>query len=287
MHTLGDFELHAISDGFFRLDGGAMFGIVPKPLWEKVLPPDDRNRVRLSLTALLVKTGRVNVLVDTGIGASKRSGKFLELYGVEQPPRLEESLAAAGVGPEDIDFVVLSHLHFDHAGGATVRRGEAFVPAFPKAVYVVQEGTWEEALDPNPRTRGSYMQEDFVPLREEGRVRFVRGEEELAPGVRVRRSGGHCGHHQVVELESGGRKAIYWADLLPTTRHVRPAWVMGYDLYPAEVAALKARLLERIAAERWVNVFEHDPEIAMAYVVRKEKDFAVETIERVPERPLG
>ncbi|MFN3484524.1 MAG: MBL fold metallo-hydrolase [Planctomycetota bacterium] len=287
MHRLGDFELYAISDGFFRLDGGAMFGIVPKPLWEKVLPPDERNRVRLALTALLVKTGRANVLVDTGIGAAKRPPKFLELYAVEQPPRLEESLAAAGVCPEEIDFVVLSHLHFDHAGGATVRRGDLFVPSFPRAVYVVQEESWEEALDPNPRTRGSYMQEDFVPLRDGGRIRFVRGEEELVPGVRVRRSGGHCGHHQIVEIESRGRKAIYWADLLPTTRHLRPAWVMGYDLYPAEVAAAKARLLDRIAQERWVNIFEHDPDVAMAYVVRKDKDFAAETIERVPGVPLG
>jgi glyoxylase-like metal-dependent hydrolase (beta-lactamase superfamily II) len=281
MHRLGEFELHAVSDGFFRLDGGAMFGIVPKPLWEKVAPPDERNRITLSLTALLVRTGQRNVLVDTGVG-TKNDAKFLEMYAVERATTVSQGLAAAGLRPEDVDLVILSHLHFDHAGGATVRREGRLEAAFPKAMYVIQEGMWDEALDPNPRTKGSYFRDDFVPLREQGRVKFVRGDEEVAPGIRVRHTGGHVKHHQIVELESGGRKAVYWADLIPTSHHVKPAWVMGYDLFPHEVAAQKVTLLERSASERWVNVFEHDPKVAMAYITREEKGFRVESIESVP-----
>jgi len=281
MHKLGEFELHAVNDGFFRLDGGAMFGIVPKPVWQKAAPPDERNRIRLSLTTLLIRTGTKNVLVDTGLG-DKHDARFLDLYGVQRTSPLPRALARAGITPEEIDFVILSHLHFDHAGGATVRRGNEVVPTYPKATYIIQEGMWTEALDPNPRTKGSYMQDDFLPLEKSNRVKFVRGEEEVVPGVRVRLTGGHVKHHQIVVAESGGRKAVYWADLMPTTAHLKPAWVMGYDLYPHDVAALKERWLEEAVRERWVNVFEHDPEVAMAYVVRDEKGFRAETIEGVP-----
>ncbi len=280
MQRLGEFELHAVSDGFFRLDGGAMFGIVPRPLWEKIAPPDERNRIRLALTTLLIRTGRKNILVDSGIG-TRRDARFADMYGIEHPPTVPESLRRIGLGPEEIDLVVLSHLHFDHAGGAMTQREGRLAPTYPKATHIIQEGMWEEALQPNPRTRGSYIQDDFVPLREAGLVKFVKGDEEIAPGVRVRLSGGHVRHHQVVEAESGGRKAIFWADLLPTSAHVKPAWVMGYDLYPAEVAAIKEKLVEQAAQERWLNVFEHDPKVAMGFIVKDDKGFRVETVEAV------
>jgi glyoxylase-like metal-dependent hydrolase (beta-lactamase superfamily II) len=280
MQKLGDFELHAVSDGTFRLDGGAMFGIVPKPVWEKSAPADARNRILLALTTLLVKAGSKTILVDTGLG-DKHDAKFLDLYDVKRPRPLVEGLAALGVRPEHVDVVVLSHLHFDHAGGATRREGAELVPTFPKATYVVQEGMWEEALDPNPRTKGSYIQDDFVPLKNQGRVKFAKGDEEVAPGVRVRLTAGHVKHHQGVEIESCGRKAFYWADLLPTSHHVKPAWVMSYDLYPHEVASIKERMVARAAEERWINVFEHDPEIAMGVFVKDAKGYRVETLERV------
>lgn len=282
MQKLGDFELHALSDGFFRLDGGAMFGIVPKVVWEKALPADDRNRVRLAITTLLVRTGRANVLVDAGIG-DKNDPKFSELYGIERSSTVPRGLAELGLKPDDIDYVVLSHLHFDHAGGST-RRGPdgELQPTFPKATYVVQQGMWEEALDPNPRTKGSYKKDDFMPLRPLGRVKFVDGDVEVTRGVRVRLTGGHCRHHQAVEVESGGKKAFFWADLLPTTHHVKPAWTMGYDLYPAEVASIRERVVAQAAAEGWINVFEHDPEIAMGRFVKDEKGgYRVEAVERV------
>jgi glyoxylase-like metal-dependent hydrolase (beta-lactamase superfamily II) len=279
MQRLGDFELHAVGDGSFRLDGGAMFGIVPKPAWEKVAPPDARNRILLALNTLLIKAGPKTVLVDTGLG-DKHDPKFLELYDVRRPRPLLEGLARLGVRPEEVDVVILSHLHFDHAGGATRRAGADLVATFPKAAYVIQEGMWDEALDPNPRTKGSYIQDDFVPLRRLGRVKFVRGDEEVVPGVRARLTAGHVKHHQGVEIESGGRKAYFWADLLPTTHHVKPAWVMGYDLFPHEVASIKGRMVEQAAAERWINVFEHDPDVAMGLFVKDDKGYRVEPLER-------
>ncbi len=265
MIRLGNYELHAVSDGFFKLDGGAMFGIVPKVVWQKVTEVDDRNRVRLSLTTLLIRTGKLNILVDTGIG-TKHDARFSEMYAIEHPPTAPESLLKAGLTPSDIDAVVPSHLHFDHAGGATVRSGDSIVPTYPRATYYIQRGMWDEAQLPNPRTRGSYLDEDFLPLEKAGRVQLIEDEHEIAPGVVARRTGGHVKHHQSVFIESGGQKAIFWADLLPTTNHVKPAWTMSYDLYPHDVAELKDRLLKQAIREEWVNVFDHDPKVAMARI---------------------
>lgn len=277
MHRLGDFELHTVSDGFFRLDGGAMFGIVPKTAWAKVAPPDEQNRIQLSLSTLLIRTGTHNVLVDTGIG-TKHDDEFNRTYAVDHFTTAPESLRKLGLSVDDIDFVILSHLHFDHAGGATLRKNGSILPTFPGAKYVIQRGMWDEALDLNPRTKGSYHPEDFVPLRDAGLVMFVDGDADIVPGVRVWKSGGHVKHHQCVVAESGGRKAIYWADILPTTAHVRPAWVMGYDLFPHEVAAAKASLLDQAAREEWVNVFEHDPKTAMGVIRKEGARFSVEAI---------
>jgi len=280
MIQLGDFELRAISDGTFRLDGGAMFGIVPKPAWEKVAPADEKNRILLSLTNLLIKANGSWILVDTGIG-TKHEPKFVDMYAVKHPPTTPESLAKEGVRPEDINFVVFSHLHFDHAGGATVRHNGSLVPTYPNATYIVQEGMWHEAQEPNPRTKGSYMPDDFLPLEKAGRLKLINGEHEITKGVRCVPTGGHVKHHQVVKFESQSEKGIYWADLLPTTAHIKPAWVMGYDLYPHEVAALKQKMLADAMRERWVNVFEHDPNIAMARILDDSKGgFTVETLEK-------
>ncbi|MBI4563396.1 MAG: MBL fold metallo-hydrolase [Planctomycetes bacterium] len=283
MIKVGAFELHAASDGFFKLDGGAMFGIVPKVVWEKVTSVDDRNRIPMALTALLIRGAGKNILVDTGIGgAAKRGAKFNDMYGVTHPPALLDSLAAIGISPVDIDYVVLSHLHFDHAGGATRLQDGTCVPTFPRAAYLVQEGMWREAQEPNPRTKGSYFPDDFLPLEKAGRLRLIHGDFEIVPGVHGVLTGGHVKHHQVVMIESEGDKAIYWADMMPTSHHVKPAWVMGYDLFPADVAALKQQWLAQAVRERWVNVFEHDPNIAMGRIVDDGKGgYKVEVLEKV------
>jgi len=281
MIPLGEFELHPVYDGFFRLDGGAMFGIVPKVAWEKVAPADEKNRITLSLTNLLIRAHGNNILVDTGIG-TKHDAKFVEMYAVVHPPTTPESLAKIGVKPEDVNFVVLSHLHFDHAGGATVLRNGDLVPTYPNATYIIQEGMWREAQESNPRTKGSYIPDDFLPLQKAGRVKLIKGDYEIVPGVRCVLTGGHVKHHQVVRMESRGEKAIYWADLLPTSAHIKPAWVMGYDLYPHEVASLKQQLVAEAMRERWVNVFEHDPNVSMARISDDHKGgFALEPLEKV------
>ena len=247
VQRIGSAELHLLSDGTFALDGGAMFGIVPRPVWEKKLPPDDRHRVRLGLNPILIRAGGKNIVVDTGIG-ERRDEKFNDDYAVDHARTLPGSLQALGLAPGDIDVVVPSHLHFDHAG---------WLPAFPKATVVIQEGTWEEALDANPRTRGSYIETDFLPV--EKRLKLIRGSEEIVPGVTVESSAGHVKHHQLVRVRSNGAQAVYFGDLMPTAAHVRPAWVMGYDLYPKEVAALKQKMIAQAVDEEWLVCFDHEP----------------------------
>jgi glyoxylase-like metal-dependent hydrolase (beta-lactamase superfamily II) len=267
MQKVGDVEIHVLTDGFFRLDGGAMFGIVPRPAWEKKMPCDACHRVRLSLNPLLIRSGGKNVVVDSGIGG-RDDAKFVNNYAIERARSLPDCLRSLGLSPGDVDAVVPSHLHFDHAGWLTTRQpGGAYAPTFPRARYVVQEGTWEEALESNPRTRGSYIETDFLPV--ERQLEAVRGQAEVAPGVWVEATAGHVKHHQIVRVRSKGRQAVYFGDLLPTTAHLRPAWVMGYDLYPKEVAALKEKMVEQAVREEWLVCLDHDPRHA---IVRLERD---------------
>jgi glyoxylase-like metal-dependent hydrolase (beta-lactamase superfamily II) len=256
---LGDVEIDVIPAGFFKLDGGAMFGIVPKQAWEKVFPCDELNRIRLGLNVLLIRSAGRNVLVDSGIG-DKHDAKWGAMYDV-QGPALLDGLKVRGLAPADIHGVILSHLHFDHAGGATTKDGR---PAFPNATYYVQEGQWAEALEANPRTKGSYRPADFLPI--EKQTKFLKGNADIAPGIRVVHTGGHVKHHQSVFIEGRGKTAVFWGDLIPTSRHLKPAWVMGYDLYPADVAALKQGYLDRAIREEWIHVFEHDPDVPIARV---------------------
>ncbi len=258
--TLGDLELVSLSDGSFRLDGGAMFGVVPRPLWEKKAQPDDRNRIRLGLRPLLV-LGEKRMLIDAGIG-DKLDAKHAEMYGVEDPNHLESSLAAAGLEPADIDIVLATHLHFDHAGGFTRRESAGFAPRFPNAQYLIRRGEWEAAMTPSERTRASYQPESFLPLADRGLVRFIEEDQEIIPGVRVRRTGGHTEHHQLVEMSGGGRKAIFVGDLIPTTAHLADAWIMSYDLFPATTLEFKCGVVREAVDREHVILFEHDPEVA-------------------------
>lgn len=260
-HALGSLELVSLSDGFFRLDGGAMFGVVPRPLWEPRLPPDDRNRIPLGMRPLVVR-GERTLLIDAGCG-DKMDARSAEIYGLERAYHLDHALADAGLSPEDIDVVVASHLHFDHVGGFTARAADGrIVPRFPRARYVAHRQEWEDATHPHERNRASYLAENFVPLHEAGVLTLVDDDAEIMPGVRYRRSGGHTAHHQVVMIESGGRTAVFAADMYPTSVHVPDPWVMGYDLYPMDTLAFK-RAFAREAIEReYLVFFEHDPSMA-------------------------
>jgi methylmalonyl-CoA epimerase len=259
--TVGDYELISLSDGFIRLDGGAMFGVVPRTLWEARLPPDDRNRIPLGMRPLLIR-GDQTVLIDAGCG-DKMDAKSADIYGLERSYHLDHSLAEAGVSIEDIDIVVASHLHFDHVGGFTARTADGrIVPRFPRARYIAHRQEWDDATHPHERNRASYVAEDFVPLQEAGVLTLVDDGAEIVPGVRYRRSGGHTAHHQVVMIESGVRTAVFAADMYPTSVHVPDPWVMGYDLYPMDTLGFKRAFAREAVDREYLIFFEHDPSLA-------------------------
>ena len=271
----GNLELIPLLDGFVRLDGGAMFGVVPKPLWERRAPADARNRILLGLRPLVVR-GERTLLIDAGIGA-KMDAKSVDIYGIDRSVDLTASLAAAGLRPEDVDIVVATHLHFDHAGGFTARRDDGrIVPAFPNARYLVRRGEWEDATHPHERNRASYLPENFVPLDEAGVLDFTEGDEHIMPGVRVVRTGGHTMHHQMVVIESEGKTAIFAADSMPTAAHADEAWIMGYDLYPMDTLAFKRRFVREAIEREYLVFFEHDPNVVAGYLREKDGKRGVE-----------
>jgi methylmalonyl-CoA epimerase len=264
-YQLGDLELISLFDGFFRLDGGAMFGVVPKALWAQQAPPDDRNRILMAMRPLIIRGSRT-MLVDAGLG-DKDDAKFHDIYGVDRSRNLDHTLAEAGLSPDDIDIVLASHLHFDHAGGFTARDAAGRVrPKFRRAQYVVRRGEWEDATHPHERNRASYIADNFVPLAEAGVLQLVDDDQTIMPGVRVRRTGGHCRHHQMIVIDSGGRTAAFVADLIPTTAHLSPPWIMGYDLYPMDTLATKKAFLAEAVEKDVLVFFEHDPALAAGYI---------------------
>jgi len=264
--VLGDFELTPLLDGYFRLDGGAMFGVVPKPLWEKRAPADERNRITLGMRPLLVRDAKRLMIIDAGIG-DKMDAKSAGIYGLDRRESLDVTMARAGVKAADVDLVIASHLHFDHAGGFTVRDASgALRPRFPKARYVISHGEWEDATHPHERNRASYLAENFVPLQESGVADFIRGDQEIVPGIRVRRTGGHTRYHHTIFIESGSRTAVFAADLMPTTAHVDAPWIMAYDLYPMETLEFKKLFLKEAIEREYLVFFEHDPAVAAGYI---------------------
>jgi glyoxylase-like metal-dependent hydrolase (beta-lactamase superfamily II) len=270
--TVGRYACWTLEGGVVRLDGGAMFGVVPKPLWERHAAADARNRIPLAMRCLLVEHPEGLVLVDTGLG-DKESAKFRDIYGLENaghagPTALEDALAETGHAAADVRWVVNTHLHFDHAGGNT-RRGEGDAPAlaFPNATYVVQRGELDFASHPNERTRANYLAPNFAPVAAAGRWRLVSGETELLPGIHLLPTPGHVPWHQSVLVRDGETAACFLGDLVPTAAHLPAAWIMGYDLEPLVTLATKKVVLARAAAERWELIFEHDPGIARGRAV--------------------
>jgi len=263
--TVGSIRVHALDAGRQWLDGGAMFGVVPKPLWTKRIPADGRNRIPLALRCLLIEAPGALVLVDTGIG-NKEDRKFTDIYGVENagsPTRLEDAIRATGHTPEDVDIVLSTHLHFDHAGGNTVLREDgAVVPAFPGARHVVQRGEFDFAHSRNERIRASYIPRNFDPIQEAGLQEFVEGEAVVTDGVEVLPTPGHTPHHHSVLIRDGDEVACYLADVCPTVAHLPLPWIMGYDLEPLVTLESKRGLWRRAVDEEWLLIFEHDPAVA-------------------------
>lgn len=275
----GKFEIFSLSDGTFMLDGGSMFGIVPKVLWEKKETPDEKNRVVCGLNPLLVKTGNKNILVDTGIG-DKGDKKFCEIYVINKDKNLIKSLSELNISPSEIDIVINTHLHFDHAGGNTmICESGKIIPTFPKAKYFIQKGEWDDAVNASERTKGSYFKENFLPLMEHKRVEYLYDDEMIEEGIRVVKTSGHNRHHQSVLLESEGRKAFYLADLVPTISHLPITWGMGFDLFPEESVQMKKKVLNQALAEKWLLIFEHDVRVRMGYLKMVGGKMEIEKVE--------
>ena len=280
--TIGAWTVHAIQAGALKLDGGAMFGVVPKPLWEKRLPADDRNRIPMGMRCLLVEHDSGLVLIDTGAG-NKENARFYEIYGIENrgttgPTALEDGIRATGHAPEDVSIVINTHLHFDHAGGNTYRdESGAIRPSMPNARYVVQRGEHHFATHLNERTAASYFAHNYEPLRAAGRLELVEGEREIVPGITVLPTPGHVPFHQSVLLRSKGETALYLGDLVPTTTHLPLPWIMGYDVDPLVTLETKRRILLRMEAEGWLALFEHDAFQAWGRVVHDGKAYALAT----------
>lgn len=265
---LGAFEIYPVSDGRFRLDGGAMFGVVPRVLWEQCCPADDRHRVQLGLTCLLIRAHGRNILVDTGLG-NKWDAKYQDMYAMERTPPLSESLTRLGLKAEDIHMVINTHLHFDHAGGNTILSDQGkLIPSFPTAKYYVQKGEYEDAVRANERTKASYRRENFTPVAHVNQWEFLDGDTVLLPGISVVVTQGHTTHHQAVKIESEGKVAFYLGDLIPTVSHLPLPYIMGYDLYPLQTLETKRKVLQQAAEENWLLIFEHDPLVHMGRVHR-------------------
>ena len=264
---IGRFRVHAIQAGGQKLDGGAMFGVVPKPLWERRIPADERNRIQLGMRCLLIEHDIGLVLIDNGVG-NKENQKFHDIYGVENhstetpgSTRLEDGLAALGYTTADIALMIDTHLHFDHAGGNTRRVNETIELTFPNARYVVQKGEYHYATHTNERTAGSYFPHNFVPVAEAGRFDFIEGEREIVKGITAVPTPGHTPHHQGILIDGGSDRGFFLADLAPTASHIPLPWIMGYDVEPLRTLESRRSIYQRATRENWLLIFEHDAKI--------------------------
>jgi glyoxylase-like metal-dependent hydrolase (beta-lactamase superfamily II) len=255
---VGRYDVEIFSDGIFRLDGGAMFGVVPKVLWEKQKPADELNRVAMDMNCLLIRDGAGHVvLVETGAGP-KLNEKQKRNFGIDTPPALLDELAKRDVRPDEVTLVVNTHLHFDHAGGNTRHDGERVMASFPRASYVIQRIEWHDALHPNERTRASYLADDYAPLEAAGRAELIDGDAELLPGLHVQRVQGHTRGTQVVRVSDAGTTLWFSSDFMPDRHHLPLPWIPAQDLFPLDTLEAKRTFLAQAVSERWTVAFTHD-----------------------------
>jgi glyoxylase-like metal-dependent hydrolase (beta-lactamase superfamily II) len=272
--SLGDFELTAVSDGTYVADGGAFFGIIPKVMWEKKARADELNRITVSCNSVLVRTGKQNLLIETGIG-NKLEEKRKKIFAVQE--KLLENLHATGVAPEEIDIVINSHLHFDHCGWNTVYKNGQAAATFPRAKYYAPEGEWKHGSLQLERDRVSYLSPNYDPLIQSGQMRLIAGDAEIAPGISVEVWPGHTRNMWAIFIRSAGKTACYISDLIPTTWHLDPVWAMAYDLFPLEVLENRKRYYARAIPEQWLTIFTHDPAVPWGYVEKTENKFSLRT----------
>jgi glyoxylase-like metal-dependent hydrolase (beta-lactamase superfamily II) len=277
MH-IGDMEIRYLGGGGFRLDGGAIFGIVPKVFWEKKSPPDERNRIQMRANSLLVRAQGKTIIIETGNG-TKWDAKNRGIYAIQDGDPLIDSLASQGLQPRDVDLVINTHLHFDHAGGNTRMENDRAVPTFPRARYVVQRAELAHAATPTERDRASYFPDNFQPITDAGLWDLVEGDQQILPGISVTRIPGHNADIQAVLLTGGGKTLAFVADLLPTRHHIPLPWIMAYDLYPMQSLETKRAWIPRMVKENWMVVFGHDPEIAAAMLHERDGKMEFEPVD--------
>ena len=278
---LGSLQLTLVNDGDFRLDGGAMFGVVPKPLWSRKIAADSLNRILMTTNCLLVEKGNDLILIDTGIGEildEKAAGHIdFNLGGI----RLPKSIENAGYALEDVTHVLLTHLHFDHCGWNTRRHHSGWVPTFPRANYWLARGEVDHARNPNQRDRSSYHPSNWEPLFEAGVVELFEDSAEPVSGIRLERAAGHTRDHCIVLLDGGdGEKGAFWADLIPTHAHANVPWIMSYDFFPLQSMEAKQHWMNKAVEGHWIGLFEHDPEVPWGRILRNKRGrFAVEPLD--------
>lgn len=292
--SVGRLRCHALEGGRQRLDGGAMFGVVPRTLWKTRIEPDDRNRIPLAMRCVLVEHSDGLVLIDTGLG-NKEDAKFLDIYGVENEglegaTQLEDALASAGFLPRDVKWVINTHLHFDHAGGNTTMDPDLendprrhIRPTFPVAKYLVQRGELEFARHTNERTRASYLPHNFEPIAAADRWQLIEGDREILPGISVRLTPGHVPYHQAILIQDAGETAVFVGDLFPTTAHLPLPWIMGYDLEPLRTLESKRALLADAVRGQWRLIFEHDPRVVSGMPTQVGKNIELQQVTPAPE----
>jgi glyoxylase-like metal-dependent hydrolase (beta-lactamase superfamily II) len=274
--SIGSYKVFGLRDGFFSLDGGAMFGVVPKIIWEKLIPADESNRIQLGLNSILIETPDNKILVDTGIG-DHLPEKYAKFYSPDRESGLSGELKKLGISPEDIQFVINTHLHFDHCGGNTsLGRDGSFHPAFPNAEYVIQKNEWETANNPRGRDKPSYIDHLFLPLQNENQLHLVDGEAEIIPGIKVCPAAGHTTGHQIVQVESEEEELYFLGDLIPTAFHVRLPYIMSYDLYPEKTFEIKEIFLQRAAANGWIAALNHDPYHFFGRIIKTDGQYSFE-----------
>jgi len=284
---LGEFEIFAFVESRMHLDGGAMFGVIPKKLWTRAITCDEHNLIALDLNLLLVKAHGKNILVDTGCG-DVASPKERKIYGLSGTTDMEHNLEAAGVRPDDVDLVLLSHLHFDHSGGGLKRRPDGTVTTrFEHARYVVNAREWADATHPNERTAAAYIPEYLGAYADSGQVDTVEGDTEWLPGITLEHTGGHTAGHQAIVLRSAGQALGYYADIFPTRWHLKPAWVAAVDTHPLETMRAKKRIL-RACADLEIRVaFDHDLEVKLAWIRADNGTFRAEPLATSEVEVLG